>query len=150
MARWRPLEDYTPLAQILVRFMWEERPPLLPAQFADNVRVSRQTLSRVLNQGALPDPAALLRMARLIGVPAQQLFLAAGYTTEDDPIYTQEEAWAMVIKTMATSEISDDAERVHLIEMLQRHQLASTTTMPSDEANDAHEAQPEPSKDIHL
>ncbi|MBA3824543.1 MAG: hypothetical protein H0X24_11700 [Ktedonobacterales bacterium] len=53
-------------------------------------------LSRVLNQDTAPEPAALLRMARLLHLPAQHLFLAAGYTSADDPIYTEEEAWEVV------------------------------------------------------
>jgi len=73
--------------------MWEQRPPLLPAQFADKVGVSRQLVSRILNQDTLPEPSALLRMARVMQIAAQTLFQAAGYTTVADPIYTYDEAW---------------------------------------------------------
>src|SRR5690348_6886335 len=34
MAKWRPLDDYSPIARLLVEYMWEQRPPLLPNQFA--------------------------------------------------------------------------------------------------------------------
>jgi transcriptional regulator with XRE-family HTH domain len=102
MARWRPVEEYTPLAQRLVHYMWEQRPPLLPAQFADKVGVSRQLISRVLNQDTAPEPSALLRMARVMQLPSQTLFRAAGYTTDAEPIYTYDEAWESVMGAILT------------------------------------------------
>lgn len=122
MARWRPFEDYSPLAQLLVHYMWEQRPPLLPAQFADKVGISRQTISRILNQDTAPEPAALLRMARILAVPSQTLFMAAGYTTEADPIYTGEEAWELVKQSITTSQDLGEEERILIGEILTHHQ----------------------------
>lgn len=34
MARWRALEEYTPVARLMVDYMREHRPPLPPSQFA--------------------------------------------------------------------------------------------------------------------
>ena len=110
MARWRPLEDYSPLAQLMVHYMWEQRPPLLPAQFADKVQVSRQAISRILNQDVNPEPAVLLRIARVLQMPTQQLFHLAGYTTDADPLYTFLEAWQMVSATVQNVDGLSDEE----------------------------------------
>ena len=118
MARWRPLEDYSPLAQLLVRYMWEQRPPLLPAQFADKVMVSRQAILRILNQDANPEPAVLLRIARMLHIPTQHLFQLAGYTTDADPIYRNAEAWDMVRIAIQQTEGISDGERAATLAVL--------------------------------
>jgi len=118
MARWRLLEDYSPLAQILVHYMWEQRPPLLPAQFADKVMVSRQAIARILNQDANPEPAVLLRIARVLQIPTQRLFQLAGYTTDADPLYRNAEAWEMVRTTIQQAEGLSEEERASALAVL--------------------------------
>ena len=118
MARWRPLEDYSPLAQLLVHYMWEQRPPLLPAQFADKVMVSRQAIARILTQDANPEPAVLLRIARVLDIPTQRLFQLAGYTTNTDPIYRYMEAWDMVRRTIQQAEGLSAEERASTLTVL--------------------------------
>ena len=118
MARWRPLEDYSPLAQLLVHYMWEQRPPLLPAQFADKVMVSRQAIARILNQDANPEPAVLLRIARVLDIPTQHLFHLAGYTTDADPLYRDTEAWDMVRIAIQQAEGLSEEERASALAVL--------------------------------
>lgn len=97
MARWKDLADYSTVARLLVEYMWEHRPPLLPSQFAEQVAMPKQALSRVLNDHADPDPVHLVKIARATPLSLTVLFQAAGYTTPDYPVYDQETAWAMVI-----------------------------------------------------
>ena len=122
MARWRPLEEYSPLAKVLVHYMWEQRPPLLPAQFADKVQVSRQAISRILNQDANPEPAVLLRIARVLDIPTQHLFHLAGYTTDADPIYRDTEAWDMVRIAIQQTESLSEEERTSALAVITRIQ----------------------------
>ena len=125
MARWRPIEDYSPLAQVLVHYMWEQRPPLLPAQFADKVMVSRQAISRILNQDANPEPAVLLRIARVLHIPTQHLFQLAGYTTDADPLYRYTEAWNMVRIAIQQAEGLSEEERASTLTVLTQVQAQS-------------------------
>ena len=116
---WRSLEDYTPFARALVTFMWEQRPPLLPAQFADTVGISRQHLSRMLNQDAAPEPASLIRMAAFMNMPLRELMLLAGYISVETPVYTYQEAWTMVLDMVQSSPaIAEEQERAAILATL--------------------------------
>jgi len=100
--------------------MWEQRPPLLPSQFADKTHASRQTISRILNNDMAPDPAMLLQFAKAMGVRASTLFQLAGYTTANEPIYTHEEAWEMVRDAIAASPALDAPTRATLLDGIAR------------------------------
>ena len=67
MAKWRPLDDYSPFARLLVEYMWEQRPPLLPNQFAQRMGVRKQQISFWLNSDATPSASVLVRLARGMG-----------------------------------------------------------------------------------
>jgi hypothetical protein len=96
MAKWRALEEYTPFAQLLVEYMWEQRPPLLPNQFADRMSVRKQALSTWLNSDAVPAPPVVMRLARGMGQPVRELLTAAGYAPADDPLLDRVDAWTYV------------------------------------------------------
>lgn len=97
MAKWRPLGDYSPFARLLVEYMWEQRPPLLPNQFAQRMGVRKQQISFWLNSDATPSASVLVRLARGMGRPVSELFIAAGYASTDDPLFDIEEAWSHVL-----------------------------------------------------
>lgn len=97
MAKWRPLEDYSPFARRLVEYMWGQRPPLLPNQFAQRMGVRKQQVSSWLNSDATPSPSVLMRLARGMGMPVSEMFIIAGYATFDDPLFDREETWAHVL-----------------------------------------------------
>jgi transcriptional regulator with XRE-family HTH domain len=116
MATWRPLETYAPFARELAAFMWEARPPLNPNQFADRVGIRRQLLSNWLNSPPdariAPEPAVLLRLARVMGRPVGALFVLAGHTTPDDPLLDRADAWAYVTREVARALVAENAGRV--------------------------------------
>jgi transcriptional regulator with XRE-family HTH domain len=95
MGNWRALDDYSPFARTLVDYMWNQRPPLLPNQFADRMGVRKQALSTWLN-GTVPAPPVVVRLARAMGLPVRQLLAAAGYATAEDPLLDLADAWAYV------------------------------------------------------
>jgi transcriptional regulator with XRE-family HTH domain len=97
MAKWRTLEEYTPFARLLVEFMWAQRPPLLPNQFAERMRVRKQALSTWLNSDAVPAPPVLVRLARGMGRPVRELMTAAGFAPADDPLLDTADAWVYVL-----------------------------------------------------
>ncbi len=97
MAKWRSLEDYSPLSRLLVEYMWEQRPPLLPNQFAQRMGVRKQQVSTWLNSDATPSPSVLVRLARGMRRPVSELFIAAGYASPDDPLFDIEETWSHVL-----------------------------------------------------
>ncbi len=96
MAKWRSLDEYTPFARLLVEHMWEQRPPLLPNQFAARMGVRKQALSTWLNSDAVPTPPVVVRLARGLGRPVRELLTAAGYAPADDPLLDCADAWAYV------------------------------------------------------
>ena len=97
MARWRALNDYSPFARLLVEYMWEQRPPLLPNQFAQRMGVRKQQVSSWLNSDASPAPSLLVRLARGMARPVSELFIAAGYASSSDPLFDIEETWTHVM-----------------------------------------------------
>ncbi len=107
MATWRPLDQYAPFAQILVRYMWESRPPLNPNQFAIRAGLRRQILSQWLNAPASaelhPDPTAVVKVARAMGVPVTDLLIVAGHCTEADPLLDRTGVWAYVLQRIEDS-----------------------------------------------
>lgn len=103
MAKWRPLEEYSPFARLVVEYMWEQRPPLLPNQFAQRMGVRKQQVSSWLNSDATPSPGILIPLARGMGRPVSELFIAAQYATQDDPLFDIEEAWTHVLAEVQTT-----------------------------------------------
>lgn len=103
MARWRALEDYSPFARLLVEYMWEQRPPLLPNQFAQRMGVRKQQVSSWLNSDAAPSPSALVRLARGMRRPVSEMFIAAGYASAIDPLFDIEETWAHVLSQVQST-----------------------------------------------
>ncbi len=97
MAKWRSLDDYSPFARRLVEYMWEQRPPLLPNQFAQRMGIRKQQLSVWLNSDATPPAPVLVRLARGMGRPVSELFIAAGYASTNDPLFDSEESWTYVL-----------------------------------------------------
>ena len=100
MARWRALEEYTPVARLMVDYMWEQRPPLLPSQFAARMGLPKQLVSSWLSGQATPSPTALLHLARRMEQPVSRLLIAAGYTRETDPLLDIPEAWTHVLNAL--------------------------------------------------
>ncbi|HEY1387456.1 MAG TPA: helix-turn-helix transcriptional regulator [Ktedonobacterales bacterium] len=103
MAKWRPLDDYSPFARLLVEYMWEQRPPLLPNQFAQRMGVRKQQISIWLNSDATPSAPVLVRLARGMGHPVSELFIAAGYASSADPLFDIEESWTHVLREVQTT-----------------------------------------------
>lgn len=116
MAKWRSLADYSPIARLLVEYMWEQRPPLLPNQFAQRMGVRKQQVSNWLNSDASPSPSVIVRLARAMGRPVSELFIAAGYATRDDPLFDIEETWSHVLsEVQVTPEFAALAEPQQII-----------------------------------
>lgn len=116
MAKWRSLEDYSPFARLLVEYMWEQRPPLLPNQFAQRMGIRKQQISVWLNSDATPPSPVLVHLARGMGHPVSELFIAAGYASKDDPLFDSEESWAHVLaEVQATPEFLALAEPQQII-----------------------------------
>ena len=107
MAKWRKLEEYTPFARTLVEYMWEQRPPLVPNQFAERMGVRKQALSTWLNSDAVPAPPIVVRLAREMEIPVSQLFAVAGYAPSDDPLLDRQEAWAYVRAQIEAASTAD-------------------------------------------
>jgi transcriptional regulator with XRE-family HTH domain len=103
MARWRALEDYSPFARLLVEYMWEQRPPLLPNQFAQRMGVRKQQVSSWLNSDASPAPSVIVRLARGMARPVSELFITAGFATADDPLFDIEETWTHTMAAVQSS-----------------------------------------------
>lgn len=101
MAKWRTLEEYSPFARLLVEYMWEQRPPLLPNQFAAQLSVRKQQVSTWLNSEAVPPPPILVRLARGMGKPVRELLVVAGYATAEDPLLDRVDAWDEVLRAVA-------------------------------------------------
>jgi transcriptional regulator with XRE-family HTH domain len=103
MATWRALEDYSPLGRLLVEYMWEQRPPLLPSQFAQRMGVRKQQVAVWLSADSVPPPAVLMRLARGMGIPIRTIFAAAGYASEEDPLFDRVGAWDYVLDQIEQS-----------------------------------------------
>jgi transcriptional regulator with XRE-family HTH domain len=116
MAKWKPLEDYSPFARLLVEYMWEQRPPLLPNQFAQRMGIRKQQVSSWLNSDATPSPLTLMRLARGMGRPVSELFIAANAATPADPLFDLEETWTHVLaEVQETPEFQALAEPQRII-----------------------------------
>lgn len=140
MATWRSLEQYAPFAQILVRYMWEARPPLNPNQFAIRAGLRRQILSQWLNAPATaelhPDPTAVVKVARAMGVPVTDLLIAAGHGTAVDPLLDRTGAWAYILQRVedAPSVVQSEQESNQLDEPTRQHVLASLRALAAADA----------------
>lgn len=104
MAHWRSLDAYTPFGRALVEYMWSQRPPLLPAQFAARMGVRKQTLSSWLSSDATPPPQVVVRLARAMGLPVADLLIAAGHAVADDPLFDTAGAWALLLDVARRAE----------------------------------------------
>ena len=150
MAKWRPLEDYSPFARRLVEYMWQQRPPLLPNQFAQRMGVRKQQVSSWLNSDATPSPSVLMRLARGMGIPVSEMFITAGYATPDDPLFDREETWTHVLaQVQSAPEFLALAEPqqiivvgvLHAAHLRDRHSATDTEQASSmtDDVKDASE-----------
>jgi transcriptional regulator with XRE-family HTH domain len=119
MSRWRSLEEYTPIARLLVEYMWSQRPPLLPSQFAEQMGIPKQAVSRWLSAQADPDPGHLARIARRTPLRLSDLFLTAGYTTPDYPIFDRTGAWDEVLATVREAATIPDDQRALILATLE-------------------------------
>ncbi len=118
MARWKDGKEYTPFAIILVEYMWAERPPLLPSQFAARVRLPKQVISKWLNAQASPDVAQMAQIAARVPISLRQMCLAAGVTTEETPILSARDAWDLVTAQVRAADGISEAERVAALRVL--------------------------------
>lgn len=134
MRRWKPLAEYHPLARELVQYMWNERPPLLPAGFAERMRVPRQMVAKILNDGYVPEVPLLVRFAREMGRPVNDLFVAAGLTTPDDPLFDRAGAWDDVRAALQAAPDLDDATRALVLRVLVEAQPPTTIDRPNQAA----------------
>src|SRR5690349_18857480 len=151
MAKWRSLEDYSPFARLLVEYMWEQRPPLLPNQFAQRMGIRKQQISVWLNSDATPPAPVLVRLARGMGHPVSELFIAAGYASADDPLFDSEESWTHVLtEVQATPEFLALAEpqqiivigilhAAHLRDSAKRSEITHTSA-PSESDHDSEDS----------
>ncbi|HEX8035321.1 MAG TPA: helix-turn-helix transcriptional regulator [Ktedonobacterales bacterium] len=156
MATWRPLDQYAPFAQILVRYMWDARPPLNPNQLAKRAGLRRQVLSQWLNAPATaelhPDPAAVVKVARAMDVPVADLLITAGHATKTDPLFDRPGAWAYVMQCVEAAsllaprgqasdqessqqdEFSDEPTRQHVLRLLRTLATADMAAHLADSA----------------
>ena len=109
VTRWRPLSEYHPAVRLMVRYMWDQEPPLLPSGFADVLGVPRQTVSRWLQHTNAETPPALtpqlaVRLARGMQLPVADLLTAAGFCTADDPLLDTDGAWRYVLSRVRAIE----------------------------------------------
>ena len=115
MAKWRTLEEYTPFARLLVEYMWAQRPPLLPNQFAERMGVRKQALSTWLNSDTVPAPQVVVRLARGMSRPVREVMTAAGFAPADDPLLDTTDAWVYVLDE-AQRALGVDAEAIAELE----------------------------------
>lgn len=156
MAKWRNLADYSPFSRLLVEYMWEQRPPLLPNQFAQRMGVRKQQVSIWLNTNAAPAPGIIVRLARGMGLPVSELFIAAGYASPEDPLFDIEESWQHVLaEVQAAPEFIALAEPqqilvigvLHAAHLRDRANRAiDTESMPPDDASE--ESAGDPADDV--
>ena len=118
MAHWKDLDGYTPFARLIVEYMWEQRPPLLPSQFAVQMDIPKQVISKWLNAQAGPDPRHLLQLAARMPMSVQRLFLAAGYTTPEFPLLSRADAWAEVRQTVMDATAISDEDKATILRVL--------------------------------
>ncbi len=157
MAKWRHLDDYSPFARLLVEYMWDQRPPLLPNQFAQRMGVRKQQISIWLNSDATPSAQVLVRIARGMGHTVSELFIAAGYASTDDPLFDTEESWTHVLTELqSTPEFLALAEpqQIIVIGVLHaahmrdsaRQAQATLATSPSDDGHENDDTDTESSE----
>jgi transcriptional regulator with XRE-family HTH domain len=141
MAHWKDLEGYTPFARMIVEYMWAQRPPLLPSQFAVQMGIPKQVISKWLNAQAEPDPRHLLQLAERMSVPVQQLFLAAGYTTPEHPLLSRADAIQHVLQVVRDIEGISDMDRAITLKVLDviRSHIIQSTHVVNSESDDREE-----------
>jgi len=116
--RWKQLNDYSPFGRILVEYMWEQRPPLLPAGFAERMGISKQTVSKWLNTPGAPEADLVIQVARRMPLPVHLLFDAAGFTPPEYPLYSIPEAWEFVVQRVQESAQLSAEERERIVQAL--------------------------------
>lgn len=104
----------TPLAKLLLEYMWAQRPwPLQSGQLAYKIGVSKQSVSNWLHNRGMPSPPILGRISDVTGIPLTDLYAAAGYPVPAPPPppqqylperqYTDDELFdRMIERTVAT------------------------------------------------
>lgn len=146
--RWKALQEYSPFGQLLAAFMWEQRPPLNPAQISDLTGIDYLTVYRWFANNAAPDPTHLVRLAQCTPLSVQTLFVAAGYGSDDFPLFSLAEAWEHVrgqIMTASSVGLEDHAIALRVLqavrdETLAHHQGAEVTQPLLEAADDAEPA----------
>jgi hypothetical protein len=119
---WRHLDDYHPAVRLMVRYMWQQQPPLLPSGFADQLGLPPQLVSRWLQVQASADasdtvdaplpslmPSLAVRLARAMGLSPREFLVAAGLCTDEGPLFAVEDAWDHVLACIATAASGDAA-----------------------------------------
>jgi|GEM_PF-2690879 len=121
---WKPLEKYSPFAQLLATYMWDQRPPLNPAQLSFLLNIDYTAVYRWFMHKAKPDPSHLLLIAQRTPLSIQTLFIAAGYGSDSYPLFSYSEAWGPVMDAVsATNTINDEEKQniLHVLTMLLPH-----------------------------
>lgn len=109
VTRWRSLSEYHPAVRLMVRYMWDQEPPLLPSGFADAMGVPRQTVSRWLQHTGPETPPALspqlaVRLARGMQLAVADVLTAARFCSTDDPLLDADGAWHYVLSRVRALE----------------------------------------------
>ncbi len=102
--RWKSLDQYSAFGQLVAAFMWEQRPPLNPTQLAELTGIDYLAIYRWFNGNGRPEPNHLVLLAQHTPLTIQQVFAAAGYTTEAFPLFSRDEAWEYVRECLMASQ----------------------------------------------
>ena len=117
---WKPLEKYSPFAQLLATYMWDQRPPLNPAQLSRRLKIDYTAVYRWFMPKAKPDPSHLLIIAQYTPLSIQTLFIAAGYGLETYPLFSRSEAWRQVIDVVNDESTISAEEKQNILRVLTR------------------------------
>ncbi len=74
-----PEGEPTAFQQLLLDYMWSQRPPLTNAQLGLRLGVNKGTIQHWIRYGHIPRPEMLGRMSDRLGIPLATLYQAAGY-----------------------------------------------------------------------
>lgn len=125
--RWKALHEYSAFGQLLATFMWEQRPPLNPAQFSDLTGIEYLTVYRWFANSAAPDPTHLIRIAQCTPLTVQTLFAAAGYASTDFPLFSLPEAWEYIRQRILSSSavgLEDRDTTLRVLQMMRDEDIA--------------------------
>ncbi len=138
--RWKALQEYSAFGQLLANFMWEQRPPLNPAQISDLTGIEYLTVYRWFANNAAPDPAHLIRLAQCTPLTVHALFVAAGYGSDAFPLFSIADAWEyLYAQVMAATSIGFEEHAIALRVLQTVRKEALTQRQPSAVAQTAIE-----------